>query len=114
MKKFVRIIDENGLFQRDEFVEKLTEFTIEEPCQGGFYLPKWDGSKWVEGLSDEEIQALQPSISYDQLVSDLIRAKYTVDQEIAINRQRDTKPKEFQAYFDFCERCKIKAHEQIL
>ena len=69
-------------------------------------------------LTPEEVAAMevvqQPSISYDQLVSDLIRAKYTIDQEIAINRQRDTKPEEFKTYFDFCEQCKIKAHEQIL
>ena len=61
------------------------------------------------------MEAIQePQISYDQLVSDLIRAKYTIDQELAINRQRDTKPEEFQEYFDFCEQCKIKAREQIL
>ena len=60
------------------------------------------------------MQQQQPQISYDQLVSDLIRAKYTVDQEIAINRQRDTKPEEFQEYFDFCEQCKQKAHESII
>lgn len=69
-------------------------------------------------LTPEEVAAMeaiqQPSINYDQLVSDLIRAKYTIDQEIAINRQRDTKPEDFQEYFDFCEQCKIKAHEQIL
>ena len=66
-------------------------------------------------LTPEEVEAVgamqQQQISYDQLVSDLIRAKYTIDQELAINRQRDTKPEEFQAYFDFCEQCKIKAHE---
>ena len=69
-------------------------------------------------LTPEEIATMeamqQPQISYDQLVSDLIRERYTVDQELAINRQRDTKPEEFQSYFDFCEQCKIKAHEQIL
>lgn len=69
-------------------------------------------------LTPEEVAAMeaiqQPQINYDQLVSDLIRERYTIDQEIAINRQRDTKPEEFQEYFDFCEQCKIKAHEQIL
>ena len=69
-------------------------------------------------LTPEEVAAMedmqQPSINYDQLVSDLIRVKYTIDQEIAINRQRDTKSEEYQEYFDFCEQCKIKAHEQIL
>lgn len=62
----------------------------------------------------EAMQQQQPQISYDQLVSDLILARYTVNQELAINRQRDTKPEEFQEYFDFCEQCKQKAHESII
>ena len=69
-------------------------------------------------LTPEEVAAMegmqQPQINYDKLVSDFIRERYTIDQELAINRQRDTKPEEFQEYFDFCEQCKIKAHEQIL
>jgi len=59
MKKFVRIIDNQGYFIEDAFVEELTEFTIEEPCQGGFYRPKWNGSKWTEGLSVAEINSLK-------------------------------------------------------
>lgn len=112
----LRIINkQTGVFLRDDFTfDESTEIGLNvEPAQG-LYLPKWDGSKWVESLTAEEIQALKPAVSYDQLVSDLIRARYTIDQEIAINRQRDTKPEEFQEYFDFCEQCKIKAHEQIL
>lgn len=83
--------------------------------------------KYINGVTGEiteremtaeetaQLEAMQqPQISYEQLVSDLIRAKYTIDQELAINRQRETKPEEFQEYFDFCEQCKIKAHEQIL
>lgn len=69
-------------------------------------------------LKTEEIAEMeamqQPQVSYDQLVADLIRERYTVDQEIAINRQRDTKPEEFQAYFDYCEQCKQKANESII
>ena len=55
----------------------------------------------------------QPQINYDQLVSDLIRERYTIDQEIAINRQRDTKLEEFQEYFDFCEECKQIVREAL-
>lgn len=58
MKKYVRIIDNKGMFIEDAFVEELTEFTIETPCPSGFYQPKWDGNEWVEGLRAEEIQAL--------------------------------------------------------
>jgi hypothetical protein len=111
-----RIINkQTGVFLRDDFTfDKNTETGLNVNPAQGFYLPKWDGEKWVESLTAEEIQALKTQISYDQLVSDLIRAKYTVDQELAINRQRDTKPEEFQAYFDFCEKCKQKAYESII
>ena len=46
---YVRIIDSNGYFVCDDFVDELTEFTVETPCPDGFYLPKWDGTQWVEG-----------------------------------------------------------------
>lgn len=58
---FVRLIDENGMFIEDAFVEELTEFTIETPCPSGFYQPKWNGTEWVEGLTQEEIQAIKDS-----------------------------------------------------
>lgn len=50
-KHYVRIIDSDGFFVEDAFVDELTEFTIEMPCPDGFYLPKWDGEKWIEGGS---------------------------------------------------------------
>jgi len=58
---FVRLINENGLFIADEFVEELTEFTIEIPCPSGFYHPRWNGEEWVEGLTAEKIQELKDS-----------------------------------------------------
>lgn len=56
---FVRIIDENGLFIRDDFVEELTELTIETQCEGGFYKPKWNGKEWIEGLTQTEIDTIK-------------------------------------------------------
>jgi len=56
---FVHIIDSNGLFVEDAFVNELTEFTIEIPVPDGFYKPKWDGSQWIEGLTQAEIDALK-------------------------------------------------------
>ena len=58
---FVRIIDDNGLFIEDAFVEELTEFTIETLCSGGFYKPKWNGTEWIEGATQEYIDSLQAS-----------------------------------------------------
>jgi len=36
----------------------------------------------------------------------LIRKRYSMDDEIAIQRQKETKPEEFQAYFNYVELCK--------
>lgn len=46
---------------------------------------------------------------YAEKVNMLVREKYSVSDELAIQRQRDTKPEEFQAYYDFVEECKEKA-----
>ena len=50
---------------------------------------------------------------YANLVSKLIREKYSVDDEMAILRQRDTKPEEWKEYNSYCEDCKAKAKAEI-
>ena len=45
-------------------------------------------------------------IPYEQRVVDRIRTVYSVDDELAILRQRDTKPEEFAEYNAFVERIK--------
>ena len=41
--------------------------------------------------------------TYKEKIIIAIRQKYSVDDELAILRQRDTKPEEFKEYFDFVE-----------
>ena len=50
---------------------------------------------------------------YPNLVSRLIRERYSIDDEMAILRQRDTKPEEYEAYNAFCEECKARAKSEI-
>ena len=74
---YVRTIDSNGFFVEDAFVDELTEFTIETPCPDGFYLPKWDGTQWVEGKTAEEIAAIKNVVetpTLDKQVADLSAA----------------------------------------
>ena len=52
-------------------------------------------------------------ILYKQRIVDRIRLKYSVDDELAILRQRDTKPDEFIAYHDFVERIKAEEKEAV-
>ena len=58
----------------------------------------------------DDIKTETHSIPYEQRVVDRIRAVYSVDDELAILRQRDTKPEEFAEYNAFVER--IKAEER--
>lgn len=55
----------------------------------------------------QEIENLpQPEIPYSEKVVNLIRQKYSVDDELAIQRQKDEKPMEWQEYYNYCEWCK--------
>lgn len=54
-------------------------------------------------------QPLAPQISYDELVEQLIRERYTLGQELATLRQRDAKPEEFAEYDSYAEQCKARA-----
>lgn len=47
----------------------------------------------------------------DKIVVSLIREKFTLDDEIAMLRQKEQKPVEFQEYFDFVESRKVIADE---
>lgn len=42
----------------------------------------------------------------EALISEKIRKVYSVNDELAILRQRDEKPEEFEAYYNFVEECK--------
>lgn len=54
-----------------------------------------------------------PVPTYEQRVQQSIRERYSVDEELAILRQRDTKPDEFAAYFEYAEQCKAQAKKQM-
>ena len=63
--------------------------------------------EYVKRNDSEKIFSVE--IPYEQHVVLLIRERYSIDEELAIQRQRDTKPEEFQAYFVYCEDCKRRA-----
>ena len=48
-------------------------------------------------------------MDYGEMVNGLIRKKYTLSEELAILRQRDTKAEEFEAYNAYAESCKEEA-----
>lgn len=47
--------------------------------------------------------------TYAGEVERLIRKRYSLTQELALHRQRDTKPEEWAEYNAYCEECKKTA-----
>ena len=60
-----------------------------------------------------ELAEIKNTIDYPQLVENKIRTKYSMSAELAILRQRDTKPEEFTEYNAFCEQCKAQAKTEL-
>jgi len=54
-----------------------------------------------------------PVPTCEQRVQQSIRERYSVADELAILRQRDTTPDEFAAYFEYAEQCKAQAKKQM-
>lgn len=50
---------------------------------------------------------------YERKVESLIREQYTISQELAILRQQESKTQEYQAYYAYCEECKVKARMEV-
>ena len=60
-----------------------------------------------------ELTRIRNTIEYPQLVENKIRTKYSVSAELAILRQRNSKPEEFAEYNAFCELCKSEAKNEL-
>ena len=61
----------------------------------------------------------QDNDEYENKIVALIRKKYNINQELAILRQRDAKPQEYQEYYDYVEQCKkqvknVYNYEEVL
>ena len=75
-------------------------------CKNGKYID----------IPDEEIIVIeqQEPIPYKDRVVERIRERYSVDDEIAILRQKDTKPDEWAEYNAFVEQIKAEEKPNII
>ena len=55
----------------------------------------------------------EAKIEYETKIVSLIRKKYDINQELAILRQRDTKPTEFTEYSKYVEKCKAEVKSEL-
>ena len=51
---------------------------------------------------------MDEQITREQMISNIISGRYSIDDQIAILRQRDTKPEEFAAFNAYAEEVKAK------
>lgn len=60
----------------------------------------------VEAARQAEEQEYWANVPYDEAVEAEIAEKYTIGQELAIQRQKEEKPEEYAEYYAYCEQCK--------
>ena len=88
----------------------------EVSIDGVIYIPPTDEQLIAAGYSivDEPASSIKrQSKSYGQRVDQLIRQRYSISEELAIQRQRESKLEEFREYFNFCEQCKLTVKESM-
>ena len=103
MKQFIKY---NKVKFRNEIVICRNGVQVINPSEEMILADGW------EEFVTPETEPYMPT--YEECVEQLIREKYSINQELAIQRQRDTKPSEFEEYFAYCEECKSKAKNEYL
>ena len=78
----------------------------------GKWMVRFNTTEKDEIVTYDEI-VMDSKPDYSSLVSALIRTRYSLDAEIALSRQRESKPQEWQEYYDFCEGAKVEAKKII-
>jgi|AntRauMFilla1563_2_1112583.scaffolds.fasta_scaffold18124_2 hypothetical protein len=74
-------------------------------------LEKWEVKGYVLNADNETYTVNVERIlsNYEKTIIDLVRQRYSIDEELAIQRQKETKPEQWQEYFDYVEECKLQA-----
>ena len=98
MKQYIK---DNSIKLKNHILLKIDGKQIINPTEE---LILADG--WVEYVPPV-VEPYKPP--YEELVEQYIRERYSVSDELAILRQRDTRADEFEEYYAYCEECKQRA-----
>lgn len=110
-------VQEKSRVIKEAYTEEVSSFNeekgedeikiIEHPQVTELYLICDLIPKFYE-YTEEQIEA-QKKKKYKDLVEQYIGQRYSVGDELSIQRQEKTKPEEYEEYFSYCEECKVKA-----
>lgn len=118
IKICIKIIDGKSYIDKN-FIEK---FGIEQLPKYGYTIVEIDDVFYdcecedFDGLFFNqqkyyERKSKELTMKYENMIVNEIRKKYSLNQELAILRQRDSKFYEYQEYFEYVEQCKSKAKQ---
>ena len=105
LKEDKTILDCSKVKYADDCLE--TDKNIVRGYDGGLYF------EGTEPIKPQEVIEKEKILQYEEFIVSKIRERYTLDQELAILRQRDTKPEEFAEYNAYVEQCKLQAKERV-
>ena len=108
------VVDEDGkeheelMYKREDLVKPPYNYKIVEIDDKYSDCVASDFNKDLSFSIDKykSRKETEAKIEYENKIVSLIRKKYSVNQELAILRQRDTKPQEFTEYNEYVEQCK--------
>lgn len=83
---------------------------------GNTYVPPTDDTLTAAGYEIREVEIPEPTPyqpTYEERVVELIRQRYTIDDELRNIRMRDTDPDTFNEYYQYVEECKLQAKEEV-
>lgn len=108
----MKIVGKEIIADEGKYLCRKSDAGFNMPFTRGILLRGESEDDFVE-LDHKPEPIPEPEPSYDQQVVSLIRECYSADDELAIIRQRDTKPEEFEQYFNYCEACKAKVKQKL-
>ena len=109
----IKLYTKDGMVRRQNAIV-LTEvtdgisFDVFNPSEEMLLASGWE----VYEPQTAEVEIPQEE-QYKRRIIDLIHERYSTDDEIAILRQRDSKPEEFAEYNAYVEQCKTTAHNEV-
>lgn len=113
-------INESGFYIFETyFIEESNEFEISEPCNTSegntFYKPKWDGEKWTEGATQDEIDEINkidicPTKTVEERLEEAEQRLAEKDQE---NKMLKAQVEANASSYEFLESCIMEMAEKV-
>lgn len=111
MKRYYNESENKWYNEGASMMRQLTPSSVWMGIPTSEQLTEWGYVEYVPPVVEPEPISIEQQ--YKFLVVEKIRAQYSMDDELAILRQRDSKSEEFAEYNTYCEACKADAREEL-